>query len=111
MHPLSPRSHPLPILTLAEQVVAGELAYYRQFDPYTVTEADQMGWNRRQILFRMVPPTSLSCSNYEFVRYVLERHQQFLPSYLARHLSVEAWVYWFLQGGLVAPFSTGYAFK
>lgn len=106
MYPISPRSQPRPTSTLAEQVVAGELAYYQQFDQYVVTEADLVSWQRRQALFQTVPSLAPSCFYYEFVRYILERHQQFLPTYLARHLSTEAWVYWFLQGGLVAPVRT-----
>ena len=95
---------PLPVLTLAEQVVAAELAYYRQLEQCVVTEADLRAWNHKQ-----APPQALQgplagWASPAFARHILERHRYSLHAYMARQLSVEAWAYWFLHGGLVASF-------
>lgn len=95
---------PLLVLTLAEQVVAAELAYYRQVEQCTVTEADLAAWDRRQLLHQTLQVPVESQASAAFARHVLERHHYSLHTYMARQLRVEAWTHWFLQGGLVTPF-------
>lgn len=87
-------------LTVAEQVVAAELAYYQHGAGCPPTTADQTTWRRQQavhLLLTLPEPVT-------FRRYVLERHGYSLHRYMATHLSPAAWRYWFAQGGLLIPF-------
>lgn len=88
------------LLSVAEQVVAAELAYYHQEASCRLTVANQTTWQRQhavsQLLTLPEPAT--------FGRHVLERHGYSLHRYLAVHLSPAAWHYWFAQGGLLIPF-------
>lgn len=93
--------HPHAPLTLAEQVVAAELGYYRQLEQCIITEADLTAWQHKKEVF-YTEPVAMGVS-YSFACHVLERHQCSLHTYMARQLSVEAWAYWFLQGGILAP--------
>jgi len=103
---LSPNFKPtsLPVLTLAEQVVAAELAYYRQLEQCVVMEADLRAWNHKQALNQALQVPLEDWASPAFTRHVLERHHRSLHNYMARHLNAEAWRHWFLHGGLVASF-------
>lgn len=92
----------LPAPTLAEQVVAVELAYYRQLDHCVVTEADWTSWYRKQVLLPAEQALPINFPFPAFARHVLERHHRPLHSYMARQLSAEAWAHWLRHGGLVA---------
>ncbi|MGI4736168.1 MAG: hypothetical protein ACRYG7_13410 [Janthinobacterium lividum] len=92
------------MLTLAEQVVAAELAYYRQLEQCVVTEADLTTWHAKQALYQTLQRPVEGYASVTFARHVLERHQHSLHAYMVHQLSVEAWLHWFLAGGLLAPF-------
>ncbi|MGI4742180.1 MAG: hypothetical protein ACRYG7_44045 [Janthinobacterium lividum] len=91
-------------LTLAEQVVEAELAYYRQLEHYVITAVDFAAWQRNQEQVASELGVPEDSSFYAFARQVLARQYGFLPAYLAQQVSAEAWAYWFLQGGIVVPF-------
>lgn len=95
--------HP-PALTLAEQVVAAELAYYRQLEQCAVTQTDLTTWHRKQAIRQLLQLPVEWPTPAAFARHVLERHKQSLHAHMARQLSPEAWDYWFLQGGVLASF-------
>jgi hypothetical protein len=96
---LNPPPRPAP--TLAEQVVAAELAYYRQLEQEVVTAVDLTTWHHKQALLPTKQAAPVGYAFHAFARHVLERRHQSLHHYMARHLSVEAWVYWFRHRGLV----------
>ncbi|GAB3244830.1 hypothetical protein GCM10027346_42850 [Hymenobacter seoulensis] len=83
-------------LSLAEQVVVVELAYWRQYAYCHPCQEDVRTWQRRQGLFKLLDrPLGES-----FERHVLERNGFSLHRFMAIHLSPEAWAYWFAQGGV-----------
>ncbi|MGI4874564.1 MAG: hypothetical protein ACRYFX_25700 [Janthinobacterium lividum] len=88
------------LLTVAEQVVAAELAYYHQQAECAPTAADQATWQHRQAADELLPlPAPVT-----FGRHVLERHGYSLHRFMATHLSPGAWRYWLGQRGLLIPF-------
>lgn len=93
-------------LTLLEQAVGAELAYYHQTDLLTVTAEDEAAWQQRQALYDALQPLGHELQRRcpSFARFVLERHGHSLHRYMARQLSPEAWSCWFTQGGVLAPF-------
>lgn len=91
-------------LTLAEQVVAAELSYYRQLEQCLITEADVAAWHRKQALVYIEDKDGPTGVSYPFAHHIFERHHGSLHAYMAQQLSVEAWTYWYLQGGIIAPF-------
>ncbi|GAB3637940.1 hypothetical protein GCM10027422_35300 [Hymenobacter arcticus] len=87
-------------LTVAEQVVTAELAYYQQGASCLLTVADQTTWQSQQAAYQLLTmPAPVT-----FGRFVLERHGYSLHHFMATHLDPAAWHYWFAQGGLLIPF-------
>lgn len=89
------------LLTVAEQVVAAELAYYHQRVEGAPTAADQATWQHRQAAEELLLPLPAPVT---FGRHVLERHGYSLHRFMATHLSPGAWRYWLGQRGLLIPF-------
>ncbi|MGI4742682.1 MAG: hypothetical protein ACRYG7_46580 [Janthinobacterium lividum] len=88
------------LLSVAEQVVAAELAYYHQEARCQLTLADQTTWQSQQVVSQLLAlPEPVT-----FSRHVLERHGYSLHRFMATHLCAAAWHYWFTQGGLLIPF-------
>lgn len=90
------------LLSVAEQVVAAELAYYHQEAHCQLTLADQTTWQSQQVVSQLLALPEL----VTFSRHALERHGYSLHRFMATHLCAAAWHYWFAQGGLLIPFSS-----
>lgn len=97
-----------PELSLLEQAVGAEVAYYQQSEQFTLTPEDEASWQRNQDVYALLRPFVSGLSERyvaaPFARHVLERHGYSFHRYMARQLSPAAWARWFTQGGLLAPF-------
>lgn len=89
-----------PFLTLAEQVLATELAYYQQAGGAPPAE-DWAAWKRRI----GAPPAPGQPEPSQQWRHELEQRGHSLHHYMTTHLSPAALNYWRAHGSLLFPIS------
>jgi len=96
-------------MTLPEQVLAAELDYSRQSEQFSATAEDWATWEAGEGVraFLETQAEQLSLWWYQpesFAHQLLKRRGYSLHRYMAKHLSVAAWVCWSEQGSFLAPF-------
>ncbi|UOQ74110.1 hypothetical protein [Hymenobacter cellulosilyticus] len=78
--------------TLAEEIVAAEIAYFRQVDLCPLRSEEQLSRNELPE-YAPIQAFATNCP-LAIARTILERNGYSLHHYMARHLTPEAWSIW-----------------